>query len=399
MPTVQSIKGKSLKHTYYFATYGAAFVALGLSLAALGPMLPYLASHVNVSLSQISFLFTASSFGYMIGSAGGGRFYDYFKAHLLMLVAMLFSVIMVVLLPLIPNYYILLAILFFMGLGQGVLDVGANVSILWIYQGGVGPYMNALHFCFGVGAFLSPIILHQVMRWSGGQLTWPFWILAILSLPSLLGFWLLPSPSNPEKEKVENAVENPTMGLVTAMVILFFIYVGIEGGFGGWIFTYVTETQIASETSAAFINSVFWGMFTLGRLLSIRLARHIIPSKLLIGNFTLALVFLGLILFFPITPWVVWVSSAGLGFALSSVFPTLLILGESRLRISGNVTGLFFLGVSLGGTLIPMLLGQIFEYIGGYQVMAALFILTALGMGVLITLILASNKLGEKVRP
>jgi FHS family Na+ dependent glucose MFS transporter 1 len=394
----ESTQGKSLKHTYYFATYGAAFVALGLSLAALGPMLPYLASHVNVSLAQISFLFTASSFGYMIGSAGGGRFYDHFKGHKLMLVAMLFSIIMVVLIPLTSDYYFLLAILLFMGLGQGMLDVGANVSILWVYQARVGPYMNALHFCFGAGAFLSPIILHQVMRWSGGKLTWPFWIVAILSLPSLLGFWLLPSPRNPEKEQAENTAGVPNKSLVAAMVILFFLYVGIEGGFGGWIFSYVTETRIANETSAAYINSVFWGAFTMGRLLAIRLAKNIKPSKLLTGNYIFAIFFLGLILLFPLKPWAIWVSSAGFGLALSSIFPTLLVLGESRLRITGSTTGLFFLGVSLGGTVIPMLLGQIFEFIGSYQVILALFILAGLGLTVLISLLITSNRLGEKVR-
>lgn len=398
MKSRQIDQGKTYKSTYYFATYGAAFIAVGLSAAALGPMLPFLADQVNVSLSQISFVFTAASFGYMIGSAGGGRLFDQFRGHFLMLIAMLLLVIMVFLIPLTAHIYILLVILFLLGLGQGVLDVGANVSILWVYQAKVGPYMNALHFFFGAGAFLSPIILHQVMRWTGGQLTWPFWTLAILSIPGIIGFWLLPSPKNPEKDAIANKADPPKTGLVIAMVILFFLYVGVEGGFGGWIFTYVTETQIASATSASYINALFWGTLTLGRLLAVRFSKKILPSKLLTGNFILAILFLGLILLFPRTLWVIWVSSAGLGLALSSIFPTLLVLGESRLKISGSVTGLFFLGVSLGGTLIPMGLGQIFEYIGSYQVMLALIILTGLGLMVLFALIVTSNRMGEKIR-
>lgn len=389
---------RSHKDIYYFATYSISFIALGLGSAALGPMLPYLADHTNVSLAQISFLFTASSLGYLVGSAGGGRLFDRFKGHPLMLTSVLLLVIMFFLIPLTPFFYPLLVILFFFGFGQGLLDIGANVNLLWVFQARVGPYMNALHFFFGTGAFLSPIILHNVMQWSGGRLTWPFWSLAILSLPGIIGFLLLSSPKNPEREEAENGHKNVNTRLVVALAMLFFLYVGVEGGFGGWVFTYATRLNIASETGASYMNSFFWGALTLGRLISVPLARKIAPSHLLISNFGSAILFVGLILLFPMQTIVLWIGSIGLGFSLSSIFPTLMALAESRLKITGKVTGYFFLGVSLGGMFIPMLLGQIFEYIGSIQIMVALFILLGVGLAVLISVILTSNKLGEKAR-
>jgi MFS transporter, FHS family, Na+ dependent glucose transporter 1 len=389
---------KSHRDIYYFATYGICFIALGLGMSALGPMLPYLANQVGVTFAQISFLFTSSSLGYLLGSAGGGRLFDRFKGHQLMLIAILTMALTISLIPVSPYFVLLLAVMFIFGISQGIVDVGGNVNLLWVFQGRVGPYMNALHFCFGVGAFLSPIILHNVMRWSGGQITWPFWTLALLTLPGILGLWSLSSPKNPEKEEIEQNPNSINVRLVVLMVVLFFIYVGVEGGFGGWIFTYATETQIASETGASYMNSIFWGALTLGRLLSVPLARKIAPSRLLVGNFVLAILFLGLILLFPLQPVMVWVVSAGFGLALSSVFPTLMALGESRMKISGKVTGYFFLGSSLGGTLIPMVLGQIFEYVGSYQIMLTLFVITMAGLVVLISMIFVSNSAGEKVR-
>jgi MFS transporter, FHS family, Na+ dependent glucose transporter 1 len=389
---------KSHREIYYFATYGICFIALGLGMSALGPMLPYLANQVGVTFAQISFLFTSSSLGYLLGSAGGGRLFDRFKGHQLMMIAILTMALTISLIPVSPYFVLLLAVMFIFGISQGIVDVGGNVNLLWVFQGRVGPYMNALHFCFGVGAFLSPIILHNVMRWSGGQITWPFWTLALLTLPGILGLWSLSSPKNPEKEEIEQNPNSINVRLVVLMVVLFFIYVGVEGGFGGWIFTYATETQIASETGASYMNSIFWGALTLGRLLSVPLARKIAPSRLLVGNFVLAILFLGLILLFPLQPVIVWVVSAGFGLALSSVFPTLMALGESRMKISGKVTGYFFLGSSLGGTLIPMVLGQIFEYVGSYQIMLTLFVITMVGLVVLISMIFASNSAGEKVR-
>jgi fucose permease len=146
------------------------------------------------------------------------------------------------------------------------------------------------------------------------------------------------------------------------------------------------------------MNSLFWGALTLGRLLTIPLARKLAPSRILIGNFVLSVVFLGMILIWPINATVIWIASAGLGLALSSVFPTLLVLGESRMKITGSVTGLFFLGSSLGSTFLPMLLGQIFEYIGSYQIMVTLFGFSAVGLLFLILALIASERVGEKAR-
>ena len=396
-PSAHPVQTKD-RSFFYFLTYGICFISLGLAMASLGPILPFMAEHINVSLGQISFLFTASSLGYLTGSAGGGRLYDRFKGHHLMLIAVSLMIVMSILVPTISIFFPLLLVMFFFGLGQGMLDVGGNVNLLWVYQARVGPYMNALHFCFGVGAFLAPIVIHHVMKLAGGAITWPFWVLALLFLPSLVGLWALKSPTNPEKSDDLDGKKSVDYRLVVLMMVLFFLYVGVETGFGGWIFTYATQGNITDEAGASYMNSIFWGALTLGRLVSVLLAKRLRPSTLLIGNFSLAIAFLGLILLFPLNTTVVWIVSAGLGFSLSSVFPTLLALGESRMKITGSVTGMFFLGSSLGGTLLPMLLGQIFEYIGAYEIMLMLFGGAVLGLIVLISVIFASNRVGEKAR-
>lgn len=388
----------SQKQIFYFLTYGVCFISLGLGLAALGPALPFLAANTGVSIATISFLFTASNLGYLIGSVGGGRLFDRYRAHRLMTLALGIMIIMTMFIPIISIFPLLLLNMFLFGLGQGIVDIGGNVNLLWVYQSKVGPYMNGLHFCFGIGAFLSPIIIHNVMDRSGGALTWPFWILGLCFLPGLIGLFSLKSPENPEKNVSDSKTQTIDKRLVGLMIALFFINVGVQGGFGGWIFTYALKVQVANEAGASYMNSLFWGALTLGRLLTIPLARKLAPSRILIANFVLSIVFLGMILIWPINATVIWIASAGLGLALSSVFPTLLVLGESRMKITGSVTGLFFLGSGLGSTLLPMLLGQIFEYIGSYQIMVTLFGFSGVGLLVLIFALIASERVGEKTR-
>ena len=383
---------------YYLITYSICYLSLGLGNASLGRMLPILAENIQVSYGQISFLFSAHSLGYLTGSAGGGHLYDRFKGHSLMMFALGLMMIMGVLIPLIPVFYLLLIGIFFFGLGQGSLDIGGNVNLMWVYQSRVGPFMNALHFSFGLGAFLSPIVISYVILRTGEVLRWPYWVLAVLFFPGVLGLALLKSPKNPEKENKNLNHSFVNTRLIVLMIALFFIYVGIETGFSGWILTYAIVTNIATETVATYIISIFWGALTIGRLLSIPLAKIFSPSKLLLGNFVLSISFLGAILLRPTSVLMIWVCSAGLGLSLSSVFPTLLALIETRIKITGAVTGLFFLGSSLGGALFPMVLGQIFEHIGPYQIMIALFLYTCLGLSILVSVILATNRVGEKVR-
>ena len=61
--------GKFSKTAAYYAT----FIGLGLTSASLGPTLPGLAEQTRTNIGEISFLFTARSLGYLLGSLRGGR--------------------------------------------------------------------------------------------------------------------------------------------------------------------------------------------------------------------------------------------------------------------------------------------------------------------------------------
>ena len=76
--------------------YYAAFVALGLASASLGPTLPGLALHTQSRLAQISSLFAARSLGYLVGSLLGGRLYDRIPGHPVMALAALAAGLLIV---------------------------------------------------------------------------------------------------------------------------------------------------------------------------------------------------------------------------------------------------------------------------------------------------------------
>jgi FHS family Na+ dependent glucose MFS transporter 1 len=164
--------------------YFTAFVAVGLSASVLGPTLQGLAAQTGSPLGQISLVFTAVSLGYLIGSLGAGRLYDRVAGHPVVAGGLLVAAASFALIPSIPWLWLMVLAMLILGMATGSVDVGGNTLLVWIYGERVGPYMNSLHFFFGVGAFLSPIIIAQVLIWSGG-IAWAYRLLAVLMLAIL----------------------------------------------------------------------------------------------------------------------------------------------------------------------------------------------------------------------
>lgn len=371
------------------AGYYAAFVALGLANASLGPTLPGLAEQMQARLSEISYLFTARSLGYLLASLLGGRLYDRLPGHTLMATMLLLIAAMLALAPLMPALWLLLIIMLLLGIAESGVDIGGNTLLVWTHGDKVGPFMNGLHFFFGLGAFLAPIIIAQALLLGGG-VTWAYWTLALLMLPPAA--WLLrrSSPTLPTVS-AGDALRPVNGPLVALFALFFFVYVGAEIGYGGWIFTYTVARGLGSETIAAYLTSAFWGALTAGRLLSIPLAARLRPRAILGLDLAGCLGSVAVILLWPQSLAAVWLGTLGLGLSMASIFPTTFSLAERHIPISGRVTGWFFVGASLGGMSLPWLIGQLFELIGPHvtilAIMAALIAATAVFVALMLYLI------------
>jgi FHS family Na+ dependent glucose MFS transporter 1 len=343
----------------YTAAYYLAFIMLGLTAAYLGPAVPSLAKNTASALSAIGFLFTASSLGYMLGSLTGGKSFDRLPGHRLLALALLVNSMMLALVPITRQLWLLMIFFLVSGLGQGALDMGSNLLLVWVHRARATPFLNGLHFFFGVGALTAPILVAQSLLRTG-DITAAFWLMALYPLPAILWLLRLPSPAAPHLSQTTD--QKPVRwGLVALLTLVFLLYVAAEIGYGGWIYTYATEQGLGSVTSAAFLTSAFWGALTLGRLLIIPVAAHFSPQRIVLADFLGCLVSMGLVLLFPRSYPAVVVGTLGLGLSMASIFPTLLAFAERHLPMRGEVTRWFFVGTGAGGMTLPWLIGRLFE--------------------------------------
>ena len=373
----ESVSGHPSGRLSKTLAYYGAFIGLGLALASLGPTLPGLARLTGASLSALSTIFVARSAGYLTGALFGGRLFDRYPGNPLIAGTLIIIAVCLVLVPLSPSVAILTAILYLLGSGEGALDAGGNTLLVWLYPTGLGPWMNGLHFFFGIGAFLSPLIVSYAIG-DDGSISHAYWILAALMVPLILFVAVQPSPqiaSHVRKKESHLGEHRLTIVLVAG---LLFAAVGAEAGYGNWIYTYSLTRNLADAGGAAALTSAYWGSFTIGRLLGIPLAARVTPSTIMRLSFVGVAAATFAVLSRPDTQWVLWAGTIAAGMAVAPMFSTIISLAERGMPISGRATGWFFVGSSVGGMSIPWIIGQLFESLGTawtfYVILADVFV-------------------------
>jgi MFS transporter, FHS family, Na+ dependent glucose transporter 1 len=354
------------------------FVHLGLTVAALGPAMPFLATATSSSLGAVSSVFIAQNLGYMLGSFVGGRLYDRLPGTRLLSVAVWAMIPALALLPLARSLALLLAVVFLLGIDQGIVDVGGNLLILWTPPAGRHTRMNTLHLFFGLGAALCLLIMAQTVRLTGG-IAWEYWSLAILAVPVALLLLRLP-PIRGRHESVAaasgSAIQTWPLGVVLATLLIFLV-VAAEGGYGAWIYSYAIARGLAGKVSAAYLTSVFWGAFTVGRLAATLLSTRLKPLTMLVGSLVGCLAAAASLLVWPQQPAAVWAGTAAFGLCVAPLFANIFNLAGDAMTLTGGITGIFLVGTSLGMLALPWLIGQLFEPLGPASMPVALLIALA----------------------
>jgi MFS transporter, FHS family, Na+ dependent glucose transporter 1 len=372
------------------AAYYLSILILGLFTAVSGPALPSLAENTSSTLDQISLFFVLGALGYLLGSYLGGQAYDRFPGHRLMAFTLLVIAVGGIFVPLTRQLWLLLLVQFMIGLAQGANDVGCNTLLLWVHDKNAGPFMNGLHFFFGLGAFIAPLVLAGILAFTGG-IQWVYWAFALLCLPLAIWLWGLPEPSA-QLEKQENGYASSPLLPMALLVLAFLLYVGAEVGFGNWVYTYTLKLGLGTAITSAYLTSAFWGTFTLGRLLGIWISTRARAATILFVDLLGCLASLGLILLWHDSVLALWLGAIGLGLFMASIFPTTLMLAGERMRVTGAMTGWFLVGGGAGGMILPWIIGQAFVRIGAGAMPVLVLVTVALNLLVIMFFLSLSVK-------
>jgi fucose permease len=256
---------------------------------------------------------------------------------------------------------------FLLGFGQGGTEVVVNYSVVRMEREGEHHLMGFVHAGFSVGAFIAPLIGGFFLA-GGASWRMIFIASACISYSLVVLAVFLPfrsidddSPAISGRDGRKSAV--PRL-MVILSVITILIYVGIEVGISNWISEYFVVNLGASQSSASFAVSLFWGGILTGRvLIPIVIRKPSLSTQLVALVLLLALSMLSAVLFTNRVVLSISFLLAGVG--CSSIYPLVMTLVGRKYRHKQSVfLGFVSTGGGIGGFIIPMIMAALADAFG-----------------------------------
>ena len=308
--------------------YLATFIAVGLSLTFIGPSLTYLRERAGATKGEIGILFPASSIGYLAGSLISGRLYDRGFGHRAVAGGLIGLGAVSLLVPHVTTVAALSIVFAAIGAFSGCVDVGGNTLVVWHTRAeGSARLLNALHLFFGFGALASPLLVSRSLAWTGG-LGFAVGTIAAYSLVVAAAVLFHDAPIHATDDV--DAPMNQTPARVLGVIgVFFFLYVGVEIGFSGWLKTYAEGIDLPGKDSPTWLNTLFFVGFTLGRFIAVLLAKRIRPGPMLVGSCALTSLLLLAMAIADGSPAAVWITTGLIGLAVAPQFATMIAYAEA----------------------------------------------------------------------
>ena len=331
--------------------------------ASLGPTLPALAAQANVSASEISRLFVARALGTIVAAATLGKLYDRHAGHPVMALALLGGALMMLVVPHTSALPLLFGTFVCLGVCSLVINVGGHTLVAAANPQRAALFLNAIHFTFGLGGFMAPLIAKQFAG-TTGALPWTYGVFAFAIASAGLSALFVPSPNVALHQRAQAAAHaQPATGLLRLLLLFLFLEVGAEAIVSGWLFSYAQRSG-AESTLAYDMNSGFWAAFTLGRLAGIPLAWRLRPHTIILGHLCGWLTLTVVLCFLPAATWALWLCAVGMGLGMAPIFPSAMALAQRTLHVTGKMTGWLLFGAACGGMFGPWLVGQLIGRFG-----------------------------------
>ena len=358
------------------------FVSSGFLALTMGSVLPGLSAEYGLSDSFSGLLLSLHSAGNLLAGLVSGLIPVYLgqKRSIILLSSLGFLGYSLITLTGLPALLVLA--FFIIGFGRGSITNFTNRQAN-LLSGGSPAATNILHACFAVGAIVAPLLFHLLSTAYG----WRAGILAVVLI--CLAVWSnlfrirIKNDRMDRKDKTNTTLvflRNPSFLILVGMM---FCYLASEYAVNGWLVTYIQSREellaALSEggmTLAAFsqtMATLLWTVMLTGRLICAAIAPRFGQKKLMmIASFGMAL-FYALMLRAP-SVQLVAVSVAGLGLCMAGICP--MIYSDAALFTNTYPLATSFLLAlgSLGGIVMPTLVGSLADRSGFSAGMGAIFV-------------------------
>jgi len=357
MPASDTPRAVTSAKALTFAAH-AAFVPIGIVTVLLAPLLPTLSARWSLNYSQAGALFTAQYVASTVAVALSGLLVARWGFRFAIKAGLVVMAIAVALLLAGSQLLGMLCIAGY-GAGLGLAVPAANLVVAEVNPLRRSAALNLLNFSWSAGAVACPFLVAAAAKTHRIQ---P--LLATLAGVLLLvaiGIAAMPSTIvEPVTKKDAAGKTTPihwTQPSLLILAALFFLYVGTENAFGGWVASYSKSLGSLSLAMSLMTPSFFYSALMFGRWLAPLALRAMDEVRLVqVGLLLSCAGMLGLEASHSLLAVAANATAAGLG--LSGVYPiTIALLSREFGPAASRVGSLMFFVANLGGGCLPWMVG------------------------------------------
>lgn len=335
----------------------------GVSMVIIGSTLSVLRERFGMSDIEAGGLFSILPFGLLVGSVTFGPVADKYGYRWVLTVAGLFLSLGFFGIAHAGSLFVLRSCIFLFGIGGGVINGASSalVSDLSVKEHKITNLIWLGAF-FGVGAFVTPIILSVIEK---SYYTLVIDVAGVLSLLIALLFAVIVYPVTVQKDKISFKLIPVFVKNRLFMALSFYLFFqsSFEAIVNNWTVSYFVDLRVGENKALLAFSSSVLGMILM-RVLTGSVLRNFTFNRLM----TLALIFLtaGLILLILPTPYFIKVTGMFfIGAGLAPGFPVMLgSAGELFKEVSATAFSFAMLIALIGNTLINYITGVLTEKFG-----------------------------------
>ena len=334
----------------------AVFLLLGVVIASYGPSIPHITERFHVSVSVAGLIVSANFLGEVIGLLALGLTHARWTLGQRLTVGTVIFGAGLLAAAAAPTWPLVLLAVFVLGIGAGGLVVLVNLFYATRYGHRSPAMLGLVNTSYGVGTFLGPALVALTRGFS--------LVFAVVGVAVLVCVVFLRRAVEEEvtPDAAPPLLNARTVALVVTFAVMLFVYEGLEAGVGTWEATDLISLGWSAQFAAG-ATSVFWGAFTLGRVITAPLAVRWSPQRILVPAFIVgALLLLGVRA--NVAPPLLF---ALVGLCAAPIFP---VVVSWMTRVIPNATTLVtyaILGAVIGSALVPAALGGLIGVAGAIE--------------------------------
>jgi fucose permease len=342
-----------------FAAILATFI-YGMIAAMLGTILPELSDRFHLTPRQNGTIALAQALGLIVASLAVGPLLDDGgkKAGLILGLALISLALFV--LPRSPGFGSIVVLLFFLGVGGGIVVTGANALVSDIGEAHRATTLNMVNLFFGLGGLATPFVSGHLFGRNWVRLCYSVACLTVITL-AVQAVTHMPPPAGAGRFILADA--GPVLGrpLLFLLGLFLFLYISCEVGVWNWLTRHLIAQGIPESSALNILSLGFALGLLIGRVGVAPILIHVSAiAVLLVSSVAMAVTTFLMLRTNRIVPAFVLVFLAGL--SMAPVFPTTLaVVGDAFPRMTSTAIGIVitcgWTGLAVSSRLIGTIAG------------------------------------------